>query len=290
MSILLHRILTLARVSNLPTVWSNCLAAWFISGADVSWELLPLLIGSSLLYAGGCTLNDAFDAKWDGAHRPERLIPSGQMATPLVWGIGACEMVAGVVLTLAGGFSYLWPALGLAACILLYDAWHKQSPLSVITMGACRWLLYVTAASAAGIGLQKAMISGGVVWLYIIVLSLVARGEAKRNAGAGSGRWWLLLLIIPFLLLGLIENAGDYEMRGRLMAGLLFGVGLALLLPWHSRNVGHWVNRLLAGIPVLDLALVIIALESLGCGRAWLAVFPAAIVLSLLFQRWFKAT
>ncbi len=55
MSATLHRILTLARVSNLPTVWSNCLAAWFISGAHPSWSMLPLLIGASLLYAGVMT-------------------------------------------------------------------------------------------------------------------------------------------------------------------------------------------------------------------------------------------
>src|SRR5436190_15708985 len=179
---MLHHLLTLARVSNLPTVWSNCLAAWLISGIAPSWALLPLMLGASLLYAGGCTLNDAFDAPWDAQHRPERIISSGKLSRRSVWIIGLTEMAAGLAAIFAAGVSVWWPAPALAAAILLYDAWHKQSPLSVIVMGACRWLLYLTAATVAGGNLQRVvsdavlwrflervMLYGGVLWLYIMV-------------------------------------------------------------------------------------------------------------------------
>lgn len=69
-------LLELARISNLPTVWGNVLAAWLLSGGPPSVLLVVVLAGASLVYAGGCTLNDAFDAAWDRRHRADRVIPS----------------------------------------------------------------------------------------------------------------------------------------------------------------------------------------------------------------------
>ena len=286
---MLHHILTLARISNLPTVWSNCLAAWLISGAAPSWQMLPLLIGASLLYSGGCTLNDAFDAHWDARHRPERLIPSGVLRRRTVWSIGLTEIGAGFIVILAGGVSMVWAPLALAACILFYDAWHKQSPLSVIVMGACRWLLYVTAAAAAGgASLNSVMLCGAVMWLYIIVLSLVARGEAKRGAAVPRSRH--LLLIIPAAVMAAAWMA---ESHGREIwaPALIAFAGLGLMLPGFDAPSGVWVNRLLASIPLIDLCLFFTIWDSQGAAHhAWAFAFPVAVALSLLFQRWFRAT
>jgi len=94
---MLRHILTLARASNLPSVWSNCLAATLISGAAPTWLTLLLLAGVAFLYAGGCTLNDAFDAEWDARNRPERLIPSGVLSRRLVWTIGLFEIAGGLL-------------------------------------------------------------------------------------------------------------------------------------------------------------------------------------------------
>jgi len=49
----LHTLLILGRVSNLPTVWSNCLAGWWLSGGGNFWKLALLLAGASALYTGG---------------------------------------------------------------------------------------------------------------------------------------------------------------------------------------------------------------------------------------------
>ncbi len=286
---MLRHLLTLARVSNLPTVWSNCLAAWLISGAAPSWYLLPLLLGASLLYSGGCTLNDAFDAAWDAKHRPERLIPSGTLSVRAVACIGAGEILAGLAAVLTGGTAMLWPPLALAGTILLYDVWHKQSPLSVTVMGACRWLLYLTAAAAAGApGLFPALAGGGVLWLYIVVLSLVARGEAKRGAGTPRSRYLLLLVAAALAGLTWWQGCGWQEWLCVFCAA---GGGFTLLLPGGKAGVGVWVNRLLAGIPVIDLCVLLIFYQKqVNAPPAWVAVFPAAVVLSLWFQRWFKAT
>src|SRR5205085_11052794 len=73
----LRTLLILGRVSNLPTVWSNCLAGWILGGGGQLGRLMVLCAGATFLYTGGMYLNDAFDAEFDLQHRPERPIPSG---------------------------------------------------------------------------------------------------------------------------------------------------------------------------------------------------------------------
>ncbi|HEY0550448.1 MAG TPA: UbiA family prenyltransferase, partial [Verrucomicrobiae bacterium] len=70
-------LLLLGRVSNLPTVWSNCLAGWLLGGGGEWPQFAVLCGGATLLYVGGMFLNDAFDAEFDAQHRRERPIPSG---------------------------------------------------------------------------------------------------------------------------------------------------------------------------------------------------------------------
>jgi 4-hydroxybenzoate polyprenyltransferase len=61
----LRALLALSRVSHLPTVWSNCLAGWWLGGHGNFAKLPLLFLGVSALYTGGMFLNDAFDADFD---------------------------------------------------------------------------------------------------------------------------------------------------------------------------------------------------------------------------------
>lgn len=63
--------LRLARISNLPTVWTNVLAASVLSGGTTPIRLFLVMLAASLLYTGGMFLNDAFDQNIDRAERPE---------------------------------------------------------------------------------------------------------------------------------------------------------------------------------------------------------------------------
>ena len=76
----LRALLVLGRVSNLPTVWSNCLAGWWLSGGGNFWKLPFLFFGAAFLYTGGMFLNDAFDAAFDRQRRSSRPIPSGKIS------------------------------------------------------------------------------------------------------------------------------------------------------------------------------------------------------------------
>ena len=95
---LLHTLLILGRVSNLPTVWSNCLAGWWLSGGGNFWKLPFLLSGMSALYTGGMFLNDAFDADFDRQRRTSRPIPSGTISADTVWLLGWAWLALGILL------------------------------------------------------------------------------------------------------------------------------------------------------------------------------------------------
>ena len=99
----LRTLLVLGRVSNLPTVWSNCLAAWWLGGGG-RWERFAVLCaGASLLYTAGMFLNDAFDADFDRRYRAERPIPSGQISPRAVWSMAwACLLVGWLAIVALG--------------------------------------------------------------------------------------------------------------------------------------------------------------------------------------------
>ncbi len=80
-------LLILGRTSNLPTVWSNCLAGWWLGGGQNYGKLAVLLLGATLVYLGGMYLNDAFDEGFDAQYRRERPIPSGAIPANEVWRI-----------------------------------------------------------------------------------------------------------------------------------------------------------------------------------------------------------
>src|SRR5262245_13317017 len=175
---LLRTLLVLGRVSNLPTIWSNCLAGWWLSGGGNLKKLPFLLAGTTFLYVGGMFLNDAFDADFDRQFRRARPIPSGAISAGVVWRWGAAWLALGLIC-----LAWLGPVTGalgvaLVLCILLYDAIHKWITFAPVLMGACRLLVYLIAASIGTEG-----VTGWAVWcglalmLYVIGLSYLARGE-----------------------------------------------------------------------------------------------------------------
>src|SRR5947207_884478 len=138
-------LLILGRVSNLPTVWSNCLAGWWLGGGENFNKLPLLLIGATFLYIGGMFLNDAFDVEFDRVHRQERPIPSGKISLEAVWRFGLAWLAVGaVILILLGAVTGIFAVI-LVLLIVAYDALHKSISAAPVLMGACRLLLYLVA-------------------------------------------------------------------------------------------------------------------------------------------------
>ena len=143
-------LLDLGRVANLPTVWSNVGAAWMLGGGEHVWRVFPLIVGASLLYCGGTTLNDAVDAEFDREFRPERPIPAGTFTVKQVWAIGGAMLGAGaLILPVLAKASLVW-VLALVAAIepmisstrsgrVRYSSWARAGRSSISRRPPRRW-------------------------------------------------------------------------------------------------------------------------------------------------------
>lgn len=245
--------LDVGRVSNLPTVWTNCLVAWLLERGTPGTELAWMGLGASLLYLAGTTWNDAFDAAFDRRHRGERPIPSGLLSPRAVWTVGGLLLAAGLaVLFLLTSANPVFVA-ALAAAIVFYDFVHKRSAVGIWVMGACRFLLYLVAASAVSADprLVEPAAVGLATGLYVVGLSAAARGEAT---GGRPPLWGVLLLAVPVLL-----GAWGVFRAGSILPAVFLGalagwilLSLAHLRGRDSGRVGAMVARLLAGIILVD--------------------------------------
>jgi 4-hydroxybenzoate polyprenyltransferase len=277
----MRALLVLGRVSNLPTVWSNCLAAWLLAGGG-TWPQFGLLcLGATLLYTGGMFLNDAVDEGFDRRYRPERPIPSGQISTSTVWILAILWLVPGWAVFFVLGRMAVQLALALLVAIVLYDFVHKRTTFSPFLMAACRFLLYLLAAASA-----RGVVSSALVWralalaAYIIGLSYLARGESTGNRLAP---WTILLLLTP-IAVAFVQP---------LSAPLLIGTAAAVLaawLAWCLLTRASWripflpksVAGLLAGIALVDWLA--------AAGHGYAIVFLGLFVLALFLQRVAPAT
>lgn len=195
----------LARAGNLPSVWSNVLAALVLSAWDCRWPppdvwLLATILGT-VAYAGGATLNDVFDADVDRRHRPDRPIPSRVVSRRAAAWVGATMLVTAVVVFSALGASWVWAGT-MASAIVSYDWVHKRWVGSILLMAACRAALGMTVASLPGQQVTPALV-GWVLSLstYIAGLSVLARAEMRRGLPVpGVGHWVRRLLAVMPLI------------------------------------------------------------------------------------------
>jgi UbiA prenyltransferase family len=271
----INALFALGRVSNLPTVWSNCLAGWWLSGGGNTWKLPLLFLGVSSLYTGGMFLNDAFDVEFDRQRRTTRPIPSGKISPLVVWAFGWGWLGLGILLLLFMGQAAGVLAIVLSACIVIYNATHKAVTASPWLMGLCRFWVYVIAGTTGVNGLNGWPIwCGAALAFYIVGLSYVARRESFPEK---VPYWPLVLLAIP-VLLALVMNVGAHR-----VPAIWIGCVLMLWIAFCTRpifqqgevNAGQIVSGLLAGIVFVD----------------WLAVAPVCPrELSFIFLVLFGAT
>jgi len=181
--------LLLARVSNLPTIWTNVLAAYVCALAPL--DTIPTaLLSLSLFYTAGMFLNDVCDVPFDTRARSDRPIPSGEVGRGEALAIVIVLFAAGLLLLARQPFgttALTWAA-GLIAAITLYDLSHKGKWYGPIVMGLCRALVYgVAASSVAGTVPVAVLIAAAIMWAYIIALTWVAKA-----ANLGYAVPWML--------------------------------------------------------------------------------------------------
>ncbi len=278
-------LLILGRVSNLPTVWSNCAAGWLLGGEGELWTLLLLCLGATFFYVGGMYLNDACDAEFDRQHRQERPIPSGAISVTAVYVLGFGGLILGQLIFLLLGKTVAIFGLILAVCILLYDVVHKFTVFSPVLMALCRLFLFLGAAAAGSYGINGlAVWSAVVLACYIIGLSYIA----KQESSLGILRFWPSIFMAAPVVLAYIINGPDYRLAGLWFSALLIGwVIWCLRFTFWSpeRNIGRTVSGLLAGIVLVDLLAI-----AGGSSPMMTAVFLLLFGAALVFQKFVPAT
>lgn len=215
--------LLLSRVSNLPTVWTNVLAAAVVAVTQPTVaDVVQLSCAASLFYVGGMFLNDACDRRFDAERRPDRPIPAGDVSVGEAFAIGFGLMALGEAWLAIAGFSsaLMWGA-ALASTIALYDFWHKGNPIGPLIMGACRGLVYVLAAMAVTGTVTAPLIAAALAMsVYVVAVT----GVAKTGPRFG----WT----IPWLIAGIsLVDAGVIAASGGVLAlSLIAATGFVLTL------------------------------------------------------------
>lgn len=213
--------LDLCRVSNLPTVWTNVLAASLLAaGQFAPVPYLQLTLALSCFYLAGMSLNDICDLDHDRLNRPSRPLPSGRVAlrdakrlTLALFAIGMSLLLVAPHLSGAGA------GVLLLVAIVAYDLRHKGNPLSVLVMASCRLLVFLVVALAlTGQANRWVIVAGGMQFFYVVLISLVARHENTRATPFAYP-------VIPVMLAGI---------------SLLDGLILAVLVapPWLLAGIG----------------------------------------------------
>jgi 4-hydroxybenzoate polyprenyltransferase len=278
-------LLRLGRVSNLPTVWTNVLAATVLAGG--TWQNARtglVLVAMTLFYVGGMYLNDYFDRAIDARERPERPIPAGDIAANTVVAAGFAMLCAGIALLAATGAMAAVMGLILAGLIVAYNRFHKGVALSPVTMGLCRAFVYFGAAAAvAGEVSWQVMLAGFALTAYVAGLTYAARQESLDRVG---NLWPLVLLCAPMILAlpAFRQGAGAMVIHLGLIGWSAYAVYLLARRPMPGA-VPRAVGALIAGISLVDAAFLA------GVG----AIMPASIAVAgfattMLLQRHIAGT
>lgn len=293
-----------ARVSNLPTVWTNVLVGFSLAHPEHSItddipRMLAMFGSASLFYVGGMWFNDAVDAQWDRAHGKDRPIPANRVSRTAVFKAAMIALAAGVMTAIQVKFSAreVWLVSGLLfTTIVLYNVLHKRSAWCVLLMGACRALVYPFAAAIALAGFAVAPsfpqgLTGPyeltwpasvALFTYTALLTLAARRE--DIAGASTGGLWAWLMPMPYFFVA-IEFRPERLLWTVFTAAAFFGWTLMCARRAREGAIPQAVSGWLAGICLADATLLMLM------NRLDFAAFAVGCwVLTLVGQRTISGT
>jgi 4-hydroxybenzoate polyprenyltransferase len=291
---------TLVRLPNLFTsppdvVLGAALAAASGAGTSVV-SVAGLALASVLLYAGGTTLNDYFDAEEDARERPERPIPSGDVSRRGALFVGILLLTTGAELAfLAGGVAGGATAATLVLAVLLYDGVFKGSAVGFLFMGSSRGLNVLLGVTAAGVVPTTlpgwALAVPALVVLYIAGVTYMAEGETDADGRgpvlAAVGGATIATLGVVVLLVARRPPLAAAGVGGVLLAAFLVWIGRPLRAAYADPApdvIGPAVGACVLGLTIFDAAVAAIA------GPAWALATVAFVVPAVGLSRVFEVT
>jgi len=248
--------LGMMRISNAPTIVSNILVGTAIAiqmqGKHFTWNpSYDIFIAICILnvYYAGMILNDAFDAKYDQKHRPDRPIPSGVIPRSAAWIVGL--VLLGAVSVFGIGHGAANDLVILVVAVLLYTFFHRWLIPAVLLMALCRGLVYVIVANPVqGDDLTLLVTFCMALALYTAVLTFIGRFENKKGT---QYNWITWLLLLPPAYIVFIHLSTSWIALIPL-AGMTYWIWLA----WNNFKANNKIagmHRILSGFCLLDCVL-----------------------------------
>lgn len=269
--------LQLMRPANLPTAAADVLAGFAVAGGSDFRLLLFLCLASVALYAGGVTLNDAFDARLDARERPERPISSGRIALRVAVVQGIVLLAFGISSAFMAGPLSGTLALVLALLIVAYDAWGKHRPLiGPLNMGLCRGLNLLLGLSASPLLLGQHWFLMLLPIGYIAAITAVSRGEVHGGSRT-TGRAAIGLLVA--VIGGLVAAMTAQSSRGLLALPFVLYFAWRVVPAFYRASESPQAEHIRAAVKAGVLSVV--ALDA-ALGAAYAGPIAGGIILTLL--------
>lgn len=265
-------------------------------------ESLGAAVASALLYAGGTTLNDYFDAEVDAEERPERPIPSGRVSRATALTLGTALLVSGVsVAFVAAGFSAGFVAALVALVVVLYDGPLKGGPAGFLAMGTARGLnVTLGFASTSAIDLHTTMpvtvppwlfVVPAAVALYVAAFTYMAAREATgvdRRAVVVAATGAAMVAPVPPVVAFNLETELVLVAVSALLAGVFIAwTGRALRRAYRDPSpevVGPAIGTCVLALIVLDASLAV------GEGFGWAFATLSFLIPAVGFARAFDVS
>ena len=275
--------LTLARISNSPTVVSNVLAGSALATAlTLNDTVVVLATAMVLFYTAGMYLNDLFDLEWDRTRNAARPLPSGAVSVrEALAAIAGFTLVGLILLALTTWWAFL-SGVVLLVVIAAYDRWHKGNPLSPLFMAATRILVYLTAFLAFSTELTWELGA----WCLLLLLYVAGLTSiAKTEHGNPATRWWPVVALFLPAVFALVRQptVGTAALVLLFVAWVVYACSFVVRRA--NKSIGGAIGRLIAGISLVD-ALVLASVDSAGGVIVALVAFAGTFV----FQRYIKGT
>ncbi len=292
--------LTLGRVSNLPTVWTNVLAASAVTGATLGLSsCLLLLVAMTLFYIAGMYYNDACDADYDSQHQQHRPIPSGHISRDRVEAYALGYATIGLLLVYSarmsapdaqgsGSAGWLVSVAMLLGFIIIYNRHHKQNPLSPLLMAGARACVLLTTSYALTASLSPILFAAMLCTLsWIIGLTYFAKHEHSIDSPRTLLDYWpLALMSIPVFMgtaLGVSSSASALVPAALLIPVIV--TAHARVTKGTGAEKGQAIGLMIAGICLVDGVFL-----SMVWGLSGAVTCIVGFGLTLALQKWVAGT